>query len=85
MKVNPETLFPFHENLLVGGANGMTIVNIDNPLAPVEKGSIQHIKSCDPVVASGNTAYVTLWNGSECGNLGLNYLTFQTGQKLLLK
>ena len=68
MKVNPETLFPFHENLLVGGANGMTIVNIDNPLAPVEKGSIQHIKSCDPVVASGNTAYVTLWNGSECGN-----------------
>ena len=46
----------------------MTIVNIDNPLAPVEKGSIQHIKSCDPVVASGNTAYVTLWNGSECGN-----------------
>lgn len=68
LKVAPETVFPFKNTILVGGASGMTIVNIDNPLSPVEAGSVQHIRSCDPVVASGNIAYVTLWNGSECGN-----------------
>lgn len=68
LKVFPETVFPFKNTILVGGATGMTIINIDNPLSPVEAGSVQHIRSCDPVVASGNLAYVTLWNGSECGN-----------------
>ncbi len=68
LKILPETVFPFKNTILVGGSSGMTIINIDNPLSPVEAGSINHVTSCDPVVAADNTAYVTLWNGSECGN-----------------
>lgn len=65
---NAETVFPFKGRLLIGTRNGLLIYNVtDNPLQPKAEGAFGHVSSCDPVVASGDVAYVTLWSGSDCG------------------
>lgn len=64
---NIETLFPFGENLLVGTTTGMLIYGLVNPEAPNYISTFWHATSCDPVVAEGNTAYVTLRGGRPCG------------------
>lgn len=62
-----ETIYPFKNNLFVGSTSGMFIYNIDNPLQPTYMSEVQHIRSCDPVVANDTYAFVTL--RSENGNL----------------
>ena len=64
---NIETIYPFANKLFIGSMNGMFIYDISNPAAPVSQGSFQHIRSCDPVVADNNYAFVTLRGGSMCG------------------
>lgn len=61
-----ETIFPFKNNLLVGTRTGMYIFNLSQPEKPTQEGVFQHFASCDPVVAEGNYAYVTLRNGTPC-------------------
>ena len=61
-----ETIFPFKDNLLVGTRTGMYIFSITQPKNPVQVGVFQHFASCDPVVAEGKYAYVTLRNGTPC-------------------
>jgi hypothetical protein len=61
-----ETIFPFKDKLLVGTRTGMYIFSIAQPQSPVQVGVFQHFASCDPVVAEGNYAYVTLRNGTPC-------------------
>lgn len=61
-----ETIFPFKNNLLVGTRTGMYIFNLSQPEKPIQEGVFQHFASCDPVVAEGNYAYVTLRNGTPC-------------------
>jgi hypothetical protein len=68
-----ETIFPFNEHLLVGTQNGMYIFNISVPETPKQVAIYSHIVSCDPVVAEGDFAYVTLRNGTNC-NRGVNVL-----------
>lgn len=68
-----ETIFPFNEHLLVGTQNGMYIFSISAPENPKQIAIYSHIVSCDPVVAEGNFAYVTLRNGTNC-NRGFNSL-----------
>lgn len=68
-----ETIFPFEGHLLVGTQTGMFIFNISNPEDPARVATYSHIASCDPVVAEGNYAYVTLRSGNNC-NRGLNAL-----------
>ncbi len=63
---NIETLFPYNNNLFIGSQNGIFIYDITNPGVPVELGEFGHYASCDPVVVSGNTAYVTLRSGTLC-------------------
>ena len=46
--------------------NGMFIYDISNPASPAAQGQFTHLRSCDPVVADGNYAYVTLRNGTPC-------------------
>jgi hypothetical protein len=46
----------------------MTIYDLTNPTSPVYVSSYTHITGCDPVVVSGNYAYVTLRNGNNCGS-----------------
>jgi hypothetical protein len=62
-----ETIFSFKDNLLLGASMGMFIYNVSDPLKPAKLGEFYHGFACDPVIADGNTAYVTLHSGSSCG------------------
>jgi hypothetical protein len=62
-----ETIYPYGDKLFVGSTTGMFIYSIANPDSPVKLGEARHVRSCDPVVANGNTAYVTLLGNSRCG------------------
>jgi len=55
-----ETIFPKGNHLFLGSQTGMYIFDINNPLNPIELSFFSHIKSCDPVVADQDYAYVTL-------------------------
>lgn len=68
-----ETLFPYNNNLFIGSQRGMHIYNLDMPSEPKFTSTYEHITSCDPVVVSENTAYVTLRNGTNCRD-GVNEL-----------
>jgi hypothetical protein len=64
-----ETIFSMDTLLFIGSQDGMYIYNITRPEFPQQLSVVSHIRSCDPVVASGNYAYVTL-NSEQtwCGN-----------------
>ena len=62
-----ETLHPSGDLLFVGGFLGMYIFDREDPDHPKQLSKIQHTRSCDPVVVSGATAYVTLRGGNACG------------------
>lgn len=69
-----ETIFVLDTLLLIGAQDGMHIYNIKRPEFPQFMSTTSHIRSCDPVVASGNYAYVTLnSNNVSCGR-GINVL-----------
>lgn len=68
-----ETIFTDQTSLFIGSQNGMHIYDISNPGHPKRLSVYHHITSCDPVVASGNRAYVTLRNGVDC-RVGQNLL-----------
>ena len=46
--------------------SGMFIYDVNNPDAPVKTGQFNHARSCDPVIADVNYAYVTLRSGTTC-------------------
>jgi len=63
-----ETIFPLDSLLFIGSRSGMFVYDINEPASPKLLSQVQHIRSCDPVVAQGNYAYVTLnTNFSACG------------------
>ncbi len=62
-----ETIFPYKDKLFIGSVDGMYIYSLSDPAKPVLLGSARHVRSCDPVVANGTTAFVTLRGGSRCG------------------
>lgn len=61
-----ETIFPFKNNLFIGSQTGMYIYDITNPNNPVQAGMFSHVRSCDPVIADDEYAYVTLRSGTAC-------------------
>jgi hypothetical protein len=63
---NIETIFPFKDKLFIGSRAGMFIFNVANADVPVPAGQFEHARSCDPVIADDNYAYVTLRSGTEC-------------------
>ena len=63
---NIETIYPFMNQLFIGSQSGMYVYNINNPDNPVQSGQFNHIRSCDPVIADQNFAYVTLRSGTAC-------------------
>ncbi|MGB0949130.1 MAG: LVIVD repeat-containing protein, partial [Marinirhabdus sp.] len=65
---NIETLFGYKDYLYIGSRNGMFIYSIENPEFPVQLSSVEHFTACDPVVANGTYAFVTLWAEVGCGN-----------------
>ena len=61
-----ETIFPFENKLFIGSQSGMMIYNVADPDNPTALGAFTHATACDPVIADGNTAYVTLRSGGLC-------------------
>ena len=61
-----ETLYPFNNRLFIGSTTGMFIYDISTPTSPVKLGSFTHVRSCDPVIADNNHAFVTLRSGTAC-------------------
>lgn len=63
-----ETIFPLGDKLFLGTSSGMHIMDISDPNNIYKVSTYEHVVSCDPVVAKGNYAYVTL-NSSQfrCG------------------
>lgn len=61
-----ETIFPYDNRLFIGARSGMHIFDLSVPENPVKITTYSHINSCDPVVVSGNYAYVTLRSGTQC-------------------
>ena len=61
-----ETLFQLNDLLFVGSVNGMLVYDVSNASDPNYINRIEHMRSCDPVVADSNYAYVTLRGGTNC-------------------
>lgn len=61
-----ETLFQLNDLLFVGSTTGMLMYDVTSPSNPNYLNSIEHFRSCDPVVADENYAYVTLRGGTNC-------------------
>jgi len=69
-----ETIYPYQNSLLLGTETGMFVFDLSNPANPQEITYFQHIRSCDPVVAQDDYAYVTLNTANQrCFN-GTNEL-----------
>jgi hypothetical protein len=64
-----ETIFPFKDKLFIGSNRAMYIYDISTAETPKFTGFFQHVRSCDPVVTDGRTAYVTLRAGNACGDI----------------
>ena len=62
-----ETIYPFKNKLFIGSNQGMYIYDVSTPGNPVQQGQFIHVRSCDPVIADDNRAWVTLRTGSSCG------------------
>ena len=62
-----ETIFPYQDKLFIGSMTGMFIYNAQNPDQPEKLGQFTHVRTCDPVIAENNYAYVTLKGGGRCG------------------
>ena len=63
-----ETVFVEGDRLYLGMPDGTMIYSLDNPEAPQLEGQYRHMVGCDPVVAQGSRAYVTVRSGSTCNN-----------------
>ena len=62
-----ETLFSYNDFLFIGSQNAMYIYDITNAELPKLMSQSNHFRACDPVVANGTNAYVTLHTNAACG------------------
>jgi hypothetical protein len=58
--LRPETIYPVGANLFLGTDSGMMIISIEEPSEPLSLSFTGHFTARDPVVVSGDRAYVTL-------------------------
>jgi hypothetical protein len=64
---NIETIFPYKDKLFIGAQSGMFVYETSNADKPKKYSQFTHARSCDPVIADDQYAYVTLSGGSACG------------------
>jgi hypothetical protein len=64
-----ETIYPFQDKLFIGSSSGMYIFSIANPDAPTLLKTFTHASACDPVIADGTNAFITLHSGTTCGGV----------------
>jgi hypothetical protein len=69
-----ETIFNLGNYLFLGAEDGVYIYSIANPASPKFVTRYVHQLACDPVIAQGNFAYLTLRDGSDCRGDGFNQL-----------
>lgn len=69
-----ETIFPYKNNLFIGSRTGVHIYSISDKDNPTKLSVFTHAQKCDPVVADGNYAYVTLRSGTPCAATQSNQL-----------
>jgi len=69
-----ETLFNDGKHLFVGAETALHILSVENPDLPKLIGQHPHARACDPVVTSGEYAFVTLRSGRRNCNAGVNML-----------
>ena len=62
-----ETIFAYEDHLFLGMSNGMAIYSIETPTTPINLATTWHFWGCDPVVVSGNYAYLTVRSSNVCG------------------
>jgi hypothetical protein len=62
-----ETMFIYEDYMYLGATDGLYIMDLNDPKSPYTVSVYRHITSCDPVVVSGDLAYVTLRSGNRCG------------------
>ena len=67
-----ETIFNHDSLLFIGSRNAMYIYDVTRPEFPQYLSMTEHLRSCDPVVAAGGYAYMTLnreneicWRGED--------------------
>lgn len=65
-----ETLYSANNYLFIGASTGVYIFDNNDPSNPFQVSKFLHVQSCDPVVVSGQYAYVTLRGGGRCGQGG---------------
>lgn len=65
---NMETLFLLGDKMFIGTTTGMLIYDISYAPRPRFVSQYDHITACDPVVADGSYAFVTLHTGTKCQN-----------------
>ena len=70
-----ETIYPMDTLLFIGSRSGMYVYDISDPRFPTRLSEVSHIRSCDPVAAQDDYAFVTLnTNFSSCGTSVNNVL-----------
>ena len=70
--VGIETIYPENDHLFIGTQNGVLIYDVTNPRSPEKVSEVDHVTSCDPVIANDQYAIATLRGGTPCnGNLNL--------------
>ncbi len=74
-----ETIYPYGNNLFLGGQQGMYIYSLANPERPVKLSQAVHVRACDPVVAKDTFAFVTLRSGTRCGTATNALYTYGIG------
>lgn len=67
LSANSETVYSFKNNLFIGQPTGMSIYDIQSPADPQLLSISAHWQKCDPVIADDNYAYVTIYDGRNCG------------------
>lgn len=64
-----ETIFPYDGKLFIGSSSALYIYDIGaDKSRPQYLSFFSHATGCDPVVARGNYAYVTIRDGFSCNN-----------------
>lgn len=69
-----ETIYPYNNKLFMASNTGMFMYDISVPGDPLFEHMVDHFNGCDPVVVSGNYAYLTIHGGTRCNGSSINQL-----------
>jgi hypothetical protein len=67
LNTDAETTYMFQDNLYIGSSTGMSVYNVQDAANPKALSWTGHWRNCDPVIADGIYAYVTIFDGAVCG------------------